>query len=56
MQNIKDKCRSCHGPLEILEKRKEFVKVECRHCGDIYTITKEESKQNSVDQISEHGG
>ncbi len=31
-------CRSCGGPLGVLDSRNGTIKVECLHCGDVYVV------------------
>lgn len=33
-----DRCRSCGGPLEVLDRDGARRKVECLYCGDAYVV------------------
>jgi hypothetical protein len=37
-------CRSCKGPLKVLEENETHKKVECGYCGDVYNINKPNQK------------
>lgn len=41
-------CRSCGGPLEILATKRGRVDVECRHCGDIYSVAVDRPESRGV--------